>query len=565
MSQNADTNEQTLNSKYLLDFYIKDLKYISPEALGVHKKRRMKKWTYKAVGKVWAVQVVKGFKQLFSQGSLHGMKYMLDPTFSRAERLTWVAIMIVSVAACAGNITQLFLKWTSTPFVNVIDSLPSPVWAVPFPNVVLCPHLHVKLSYRNVNRFDNLEKFFASLVCPQMSKENRALDERMTPQQNLLLEKFILQGAPKCTEVIKSCYWRATSQTWLTEECCAKLFSPVFTNYGLCFAFNSLPLHGMTNVTTAWQRTFSPSVSQKTLDWGLDAGYPKVFPPDPAMEPFRVMASGETNGLGVELYLNDSEHQVACDGASVGFNLIISSPTNHVYTSTIIRLPMDRMTTIEVYPITYRTDSSLKGLLPERRQCFFQDERKLEYFESYTDSNCKLDLLIREARKWCNCVHYNWPKKSPSEPICSTKADFLCINDVKAKVEEQLIYAYFADSEEQRKPTGQSSSCHPACNDVIYNSQVFYSDLKTDPAESPKWGYPGPGEITRLNVHFYDDSFLGQHRHAQYDDYYFVGAIGGLLSLFLGFSIISVAELIYFVLLRPLHAVVTEICHRHRT
>lgn len=58
-----------------------------------------------------------------------------------------------------------------------------------------------------------------------------------------------------------------------------------------------------------------------TLYWDLDSGYPKVFPPDPTIQPFRVMASGEANGLGLELYLNTSEHQLACDGSSLGFNV----------------------------------------------------------------------------------------------------------------------------------------------------------------------------------------------------------------------------------------------------
>ncbi|XP_073954823.1 pickpocket protein 28-like [Choristoneura fumiferana] len=535
--------------------------------LGVHRKDgkgiKSDEKAHKVLFKTWFAEICEGIKLLFCQGSLHGVKYIFEPTFSRKERTAWVIIVMVSIAICAVNITQLFSKWTSTPFVNVIDSLPTPVWAVPFPTVVLCPHLHVKLSYKNVSGFTNLEKFFASLVCPHMSKEIRALDDRMTPEESIKLKEFISKGSPKCSEVVKSCYWRASDAAWLTEECCSKLFQPIFTNYGLCFAFNSLPLNGMTNVTHPWQRSFNQDALQQPLNWGLDAGYPKVFPPDPTMHPFRVMASGEANGLGVELYLNASEHQPDCEGGSVGFNVIISSPTDHVYTSTIIRLPMDRMTTVEVYPITYKTDTSLRALLPDRRQCFFQDERQLEYYESYTDSNCKHDLLVREARIVCKCVSFNWPRKLPSDPICSTNLDFQCINDVKAKVEEQLIYAYFADSEEQRRPTGASSSCHPACNDVLYNSQVFYSDLKPDASESPKWGSPGPGEITRINVHFYDDSFLGQHRHAQYDDYYFVGAIGGLLSLFLGFSIISVAELVYFIILRPLHIVFTQICQRY--
>lgn len=57
------------------------------------------------------------------------------------------------------------------------------------------------------------------------------------------------------------------------------------------------------------------------IKWNLDDGYPKVFPPDQTTRPFRVMASGETNGLGVDLFLNTSEHQFACDGSSIGFNV----------------------------------------------------------------------------------------------------------------------------------------------------------------------------------------------------------------------------------------------------
>lgn len=59
------------------------------------------------------------------------------------------------------------------------------------------------------------------------------------------------------------------------------------------------------------------------IKWNLDDGYPKVFPPDQTTLPFRVMASGETNGLGLDLFLNTSEHQFACDGSSIGFNVSI--------------------------------------------------------------------------------------------------------------------------------------------------------------------------------------------------------------------------------------------------
>ncbi|XP_075982410.1 pickpocket protein 28-like [Anticarsia gemmatalis] len=392
-----------------------------------------------------------------------------------------------------------------------------------------------------------------------MANDKKFIDKRLDPRHVTMFREFMMQGSPTCEDIIKACNWPAKhAANWEIDKCC-ELFKPIFTNYGLCYAFNSLPLNAMSNDTLEWQKSFHNEARPAAIKWGLDVGYPKVFPPDLTMQPLRVMASGEANGLGLELFLNNSEHQIACEGNSVGFTVLISSPTDHVYTSTVLRLPMDRMTTIEVTPLTYKTDPSLRALSPYKRMCFFQNEKKLHYYEFYTDSNCKHDMLVREAKKMCNCVLYNWPRKFMWEPVCSTKDDYNCINKVGAKVEEQQIYAYYAESEDERGTQQESKSCHPSCNDIIYASQVFYSDLTKDMANSShKWGKLRPGEVTQINVHFYDDMFLGQHRHAQYDDFYFVGAIGGLLSLFLGFSIISVAELIYFVLLKPAYLVLKE-------
>ncbi|CAK1589060.1 unnamed protein product [Parnassius mnemosyne] len=572
-TRHADTSPKTSiknlpNYEYVGNYYSKDFKYISPEVLQRIKRTRnivaplkanMEKGTCKLFTRLWFAEVIKGLKQFLYEGSLHGVKYIFEPTFSRKEKLIWIIIMVISVAICAVNIIQLLCKWHTKPFVNVIDSLPTPIWAIPFPTVVLCPHLHVQLSYANVSKLDEREYFFASLVCPQLSHEKKALPQPLNTEENIMMQDFIVKGSPKCTDIVKSCYWKSTHDAeWFAKECCEKMFKPIFTDYGLCFAFNSLPLNSLTNDSLHWQKTFNQNASQLPLKWSLDDGYPKVFPPDPTMIPFRAMASGEVHGLGVELYLNTSEHQFGCDGNNVGFNVLINSPTDNAYTSTVIRLPMNKMTTIKVTPITYKTDAELRTLPPYQRQCYFQDEMKLKYFEFYTDSNCKHDLWMREVKKQCNCVLFNWPRIYIWESICSTKSDFRCVIDVRAKVEEQLTYAYFEDSQEDRTRDAASASCQLACNDILYSSQVFYSDLVSIPGRpEPEWEFK-EGEVTRINVHFYDDIFLGQHRHAQYDDYYFAGAIGGLLSLFLGFSIISVAELVYFVLLKPVHLALKE-------
>ncbi|XP_075982448.1 uncharacterized protein LOC142980755 [Anticarsia gemmatalis] len=149
-----------MSTLYFRDYYLKDFKYISPDVLNLKKnkifnkdveKPVIKEDIHKSMLEMWVFEVMKGLKQFFYQGSLHGVKYIFEPTFGKKEKWTWVVIMIISILICAVIMIQLFCKWTSTPFVNVIDSVPTPIWAVPFPTVVVCPHLHVKMSYANVS------------------------------------------------------------------------------------------------------------------------------------------------------------------------------------------------------------------------------------------------------------------------------------------------------------------------------------------------------------------------------------------------------------------------------
>ncbi|XP_072945712.1 pickpocket protein 28-like [Epargyreus clarus] len=573
-SNESSTYEPTI--PYVGDYYIKDFQYISSKR---HNKNGVGNCDKISTGnrsacklfvKLWLIEVMKGLKQFLYEGSLHGVKYIFEPSFKPKERLTWVIIVVISIAFCAVNIVQLFSKWTSTPFVNVIDSLPTPIWAIPFPSVVICPHLRVKLSYADVTRINDLDRFFAGLVCPQMKNDKIRLDRRMNATEMKLLEKFINQASPSCEEVIRACNWRPLhGKEWTTEDCCEKLFTRIHTDYGLCFVFNSLPLNGFNNETLAWQRTIEPGAETSSLDWDLDGGYPKNFPPDFNVRPWRIKSAGESHALNLELYLNSSEHQDGCDGNNFGFTLMVKSPADHVYTTTVIRLPMNKMTSIEIVPTTHKTDSSLRALEPNLRQCYFQNERHLEHFLFYSGTNCKQDILINYTKRICNCIYYNWPRKNIFEPICTTTADYNCLNEVKDELMKQLMYSFYVDSDEMSRReygTNYGASCFPACNDILYTGQVFYSNrvYRGENATLDWTSVSSKKEITQMNVHFYQDMFLGQHRHAQYDDYYFAGAIGGLLSLFLGFSIISVAELVYFVILKPIRIAFLEFyLHNH--
>ena len=54
--------------------------------------------------------------------------------------------------------------------------------------------------------------------------------------------------------------------------------------------------------------------------------------------------------------------------------------------------------------------NDIKDITPEARNCFFHDEGDLEFYKSYTFSNCKLECAIKNSKAVFNCVPWHLPR-----------------------------------------------------------------------------------------------------------------------------------------------------------
>jgi amiloride-sensitive sodium channel len=46
-----------------------------------------------------------------------------------------------------------------------------------------------------------------------------------------------------------------------------------------------------------------------------------------------------------------------------------------------------------------------------RRQCYFDGERQLKFFQIYTKANCELECLTNSTMRYCNCSAFFMPSK----------------------------------------------------------------------------------------------------------------------------------------------------------
>jgi acid-sensing ion channel, other len=73
---------------------------------------------------------------------------------------------------------------------------------------------------------------------------------------------------------------------------------------------------------------------------------------------------------------------------------------------------MEESLTLAVQPKMIVTSNDLRSYSPERRKCYFTNERRLRFYSQYTQSNCELNCKIELTLKNCGCLAINIESKN---------------------------------------------------------------------------------------------------------------------------------------------------------
>lgn len=169
-----------------------------------------------------------------------------------------------------------------------------------------------------------------------------------------------------------------------------------------------------------------------------------------------------------------------------------------------------------------------------RRQCYLKDEKYLQHFQIYTQSNCELECLTNLTLKDCGCVLFYMPRNKTTNICGSLK--YVC-----------SVFASLTLSRMALESKGLKCDCLPSCSSISYN-------IETSEME-PLYTSSFPNNIkdihkTKLKFHFKENNFFSWKRYESYGTSDFLASIGGILGLFLGISIMSITEIIYFFTVR---------------
>jgi acid-sensing ion channel, other len=176
---------------------------------------------------------------------------------------------------------------------------------------------------------------------------------------------------------------------------------------------------------------------------------------------------------------------------------------------------------ILITPEIIRTDEDLRSYEPKKRGCYFEDERRLKYFQVYTRRNCEFECVKDNLNRnpLLNCTPY-YMVRDESEVVCDYRHEI--------SVRQQ---SHFAQRDIAK------CGCLDECNSIKYKVEISEHILSN---------------YTNMNLvfKFKEVDIVPLRRYQPFTFSEFLAQSGGMMGLFAGISVLSIFEVLYFWSLR---------------
>ena len=402
---------------------------------------------------------------------------------------------------------------------------------IPYPAVTICNMNQVGKSFANSLK-SKQDKVILESICTQgdsLSNEDDNVEGKWS-----YVRKFLLNASQPCEDMIKLCKFG------MEKIDCEATFSSVLTDEGLCCTFNAVHPRLLFKNFEQQDHVGEDSTDEvEYMTWTPEKGYSNS-----EKTPYPKPVKGPGSNMGLTLILNADVANYHCSStSSSGFKVLLHSPIETPKMANFgFFVSPGLETKVVITPKISEASEVIRKVPVKQRQCVFADEANLSYYNIYSKKNCEMECTSKLTEETCGCTLYYMPRTfGDGSIICNRK---------KASCYEKVLYD-IAHSE-----TNYSCNyCLPACFEINYDREISSSKLgtgfitsETIPSRDVNYIH---NNLAIIHIFFNDNAYGGFTKSELIGFTEFLSNTGGLLGLFMGFSVISLIEIIYFLSLRP--------------
>ncbi|XP_059471039.1 sodium channel protein Nach-like [Neocloeon triangulifer] len=450
--------------------------------------------------------------------------------------------MIESCAITVASVL-IFSTWSrylESPTATAVETTNFPVWKVPFPAVTICDPNQVVLSKakRLVQRMSEGNKAVENELMEAFPHFREILKHNFVPFSNVsLLQNAITKNgvgltelmrdlAPSCSDIMVQCQWKGV------EVDCSKLFTRSLSDNGFCCSFNyAEPCFGR-NCTS---NRAKPS----------------------SLTPLYTASVGNKFGLRVTLRFDLKERfvpLVSTEAMRVMLHNWYNYPNQWSAADQLIS--QGQYTFIRVAAETTSSTMPVKKLPLQKSGCIFEEEDEdastikesgeMNGQSTYSRDNCLVDCRRINVMDYCHCQPYYYPSRD-NVRLCDFR-DLSCI--FKHKVLLSRLRPNLKDLENSGNhlwdgQEGMDCDCSPQCNEISYRYETTSGNLRNSVSN------PYHPENHSIIYVFFGKMIGTRYRRDLLMSWEtLLSNAGGLFGLFMGFSLLSVVEFVYFFTVR---------------
>ncbi|XP_078047572.1 sodium channel protein Nach-like [Augochlora pura] len=466
--------------------------------------------------------LIKYFNLYCKHSTMMGLKYLVE------DRATWTVRFLWAIAY--GLI--LWLMWTFIPLINrdyftstvrhTPESNDFPTERIEFPGIAICSVNRISLGKATTLATDMFDANISNMTFKEILDaihdlghlyDNHVKNEKDYEQIIALLTMFYGHNynitaimkylTPECSSLLITCVFHGNRRN------CSDIFSVRRTQDGFCCTFNYYPEK---------QRHL-----ELVKDVGLDYGLAVTLDPMSDDYFYSLMPT-----VGFKVMVFRPRHYP--DTNSGGVTEVLLAPLTKGYLI-LTALGLTGSDSVRSYPV--RT-----------RNCVFGDENPTIY-KLDSSSDCIVACKMEDIWKFCRCKPFFYPNLGLEKRFnrTCTLEDVPCIekyrenrHSVVPYVKKALIHLL------KENRTLYCGSCYPQCNDVSYKVRTHMytsrEQLDDDPEDDVKY--------STLHVFFINGGTPFLKLDVTYKWYQYLSDFGGICDLFLGCSLISLVEIVYY-------------------
>lgn len=373
--------------------------------------------------------------QEFLQESTIGGILFFD-TDQRTIKKFGCATFFIAFCGLAFYINGIYVKWQINPVVaEEVNFVPNR--EIPFPAVTICNPIFSRDQNPNLWKFlQNPRGNFSAVEREKLAANVQACAPQSAPLVSRIFPKpyssSIIQILNGKFSHINDSFILCSFQYKHTN--CERLLNYVLTDKGFCFSYNLQGFNQLFNTREisddfkSYKRvriaknyelaneSFSSyetvNDAEDEIQWTLEGGYSSD---SDNVQPTRAVTF---NTFKIFSLVNSSDMSNLCPELGEVFAIYYHMP-NEILTP--FHKPeyakLDTMTEFRLKINSFKANQNLQHYSPKNRGCYFEGEKPLKFFKSYTKALCEYECLANKTLRKCGCVKFSYPRNA-STSIC---------------------------------------------------------------------------------------------------------------------------------------------------